>query len=734
MNFRKITAAALSAAVLASIAVMPSVTAEDKLAAFPGAEGGGMWASGARYAQCEVYHVTSLADSGKGTLRDAVSKSNRVIVFDVAGNIELKNALSITGDNLTILGQTAPGDGICIKDNTVAVFGDNVILRYLRFRMGDAATVEDDTLGGRGLNNVIIDHCSMSWSTDECVSFYENTNFTMQWCIISESLKKSVHAKGSHGYAGIWGGQNASFHHNLIAHHDSRNPRIATAGIDAAYNDVTQQTDLTDLRNNVVYNWGGNSAYGGENGAPVNVVSCYYKPGPSTGSHKARLYQISAKNEGDNSGTNSLNRPGWGTDVYVSGNYVEGSSTVTNDNAAGVDIDTNVVKFGKWTDDTITNDEKIVHERYANEYPINTQPAQDAYTAVLDSAGASMVRDSVDTRIINDVKNGTGAIINSQSEVGGYPELTGTKAKDSDNDGMPNEWEDAHGLNKFSADDALNKASSGYLNIEEYANALADGTYVRNTAYDPDVPDYSGSEDPSETPKPTAAPQKELVSEWIAAAGNLNQPAGTEFMPGLSGMISFGREMKNVVNYEDGSSYGYAISDKDANGGWNASAGEAKGTAMKFTAPCDGVFTIYGYTVSGTKTFYVMPQGAKDVSECVYSEQITGSAVPVCYTQDMKKGETYYFYIDGSKMRYCGAKYEKYAEVQATPEPTATPEPEKTYTADGIAITTEYDANGALKSVSTAEVKAGDKVIKADAAKKVFVWSSLTGMEPVEIR
>ncbi|MGN0163722.1 MAG: polysaccharide lyase family 1 protein, partial [Candidatus Ornithomonoglobus sp.] len=230
-----------AASLLAGGTVMPASAGDaGKLAAFPGAEGGGMYASGARGAEnIEIYHVTNLNDSGKGSLRDAVSQSDRIIVFDVAGNIELVNALSIIGDNLTILGQTAPGDGICIKNNTVGVFGDNVIIRYLRFRMGDELTVEDDSIGGRGLNNVIIDHCSISWSVDECASFYENTNFTMQWCIVAESLKESVHGKGTHGYGGIWGGQNTSYHHNLLAHHDSRNPRIATAGIEAAKEDVT---------------------------------------------------------------------------------------------------------------------------------------------------------------------------------------------------------------------------------------------------------------------------------------------------------------------------------------------------------------------------------------------------------------------------------------------------------------------------------------------------------------
>lgn len=699
----------------------PAYAETEKLPAFPGAEGGGMYASGARENVREIYHVTTLEDSSAfGTLRDAVSGDNRIVVFDVAGNIELKNALNITGSNLTILGQTAPGDGICIRNNTTYMLGSNIIMRYLRFRMGDDATVEDDSLGGRGMSNVIIDHCSVTWSTDECASFYENENFTMQWCIIAESLKQSVHAKGSHGYGGIWGGKNASFHHNLIADHDSRNPRIATAGIDEAYEDVSKQVDLTDLINNVVYNWGGNSAYGGENGAPVNLINCYYKPGPAT-TKKERLFQISAKAEGDNTGTNSLNRPHWGTDLYVSGNVVEGSASVTADNTKGVDKDANSEKYGVWTDANIPDEEKLIHERYRTDYPVTVQAAEEAYTAVLDGAGASIARDSIDTRIIKDARTGTATygngIINTQSEVGGYPELTGTKAKDSDNDGIPNEWEDAHGLNKFDRSDAAAKTESGYLNIEVYANALADGSYVRDINYDLDVPDYDPGEDPDVTPSPTPQPEKELVNEWIAKSGDETAAAGTEFMPGLSPVIQLSRAMPNEVNFDDGSKFNFAVSHKDTSGGWDAANKCAKGCALKYTAQEDGIFTLYGYSVSGTKTFYVMPEGAASVAECVYSQEYTGSSVPILYSHDVKKGETYYYYIDGSKMRFCAAKLEKYKPV---PE-------------NCVKITVTYNEDGSMKSVST-ENTTTDKITAAEntGSTKVFYWNSLDGMKPAQ--
>ncbi|MDO5398126.1 MAG: hypothetical protein Q4G33_09345 [bacterium] len=750
----------ITAAVLAAGGVMLPVTADDtgaagagRIAAFPGAEGGGMYANGAKAAEKhEIYHVTNLNDSGKGSFRDAVSESNRIIVFDAAGNIELKNALSIIGSNLTILGQTAPGDGICIKNNTVGIYGDNVIIRYLRFRMGDELTVEDDSIGGRGRNNVIIDHCSISWCVDECASFYENTNFTMQWCIISESLKESVHGKGSHGYGGIWGGHNASYHHNLIAHHDSRNPRIATAGIAEAQTDVTKQTDLTDLRNNVVYNWGGNSAYGGENGAPVNIVNCYYKYGPSTDSSKrSRIFQISAKKEGDTTGTNNLNCPGWGTDLYVSGNYVYGNEAVTGDNSKGVDFDGNTKTYGLWTDANITEDEKTVHNRYIENYPITTDSAEAAYEKVLAGAGASIKRDAADERVVSDVRNGTGALINTPSDAGGYPELTGTKAKDSDNDGIPNEWEDMHGLNKMDASDALEITESGYTNIEVYANALADGSYVRDTAYDPEIPDYTPAPEESDSPHTTAEPAKKLVNQWIAAKGDENKTAGTEFMPGLTAMIDLSTSRTDKVEFDDGESFGYAITSK-INGDW--SNGMATGNAMKYEAPQDGVFTIYGYSVSGTKTFYAIKEGAADKDkDCLFKKECIGSSVPVKFSLDVKKGEVYYFFIAGSKMRFCSAKLEEYEEIKETGEPSETEKPSSEPKIEALTVSNAGDKlnisfmpenmpEGQKYIIVGCEGERLKAVVMSDTASaemnaggitkvKVFAWDSISGMEPV---
>ena len=504
--------------------VRPASSAGERLAAFPGAEGGGMYATGARASSSPtVYHVTSLEDDGsKGTLRDAVSKGNRIVVFDVAGNIHLKSRLGIKGSNLTILGQTAPGDGICVTGYDTKVEASNVILRYLRFRMGDENDVEDDALGGRKIQNVIVDHCSISWSVDECASFYENTNFTMQWCIISESLNNSLHAKGSHGYGGIWGGSNASFHHNLMAHHKSRNPRAPEGdfktlqGEDGGDYDMSQQKQLSDWRNNVIYNWGGNSAYGGQAAMAVNIVNCYYKPGPATGSGvKSKIYELSSTGNGKT----FL----WSTDLYLDGTYMDQSAAVTENNAQGVTKDSTAQKYYVWTngksgtsakgieylDINENPDAQNVHFKFLEDYPINTQSAEDAYESVLASAGASLSRDSLDARVIEDVRNGTGShgdkgIIDRPSDAGGLPELSpGESEADADGDGLPDRWEDLNGTNKNSNDSAK-KGADGYTHIEEYANDLASGAYTRDG--DEPTPTPTETAEPTPTPTDTAEP------------------------------------------------------------------------------------------------------------------------------------------------------------------------------------------------------------------------------------
>lgn len=435
--------------------------------AFPGAEGFAKDITGGRGGR--VIKVTNLNDAGTGSLRAAIEATGaRIIVFDVSGTIVLKSRLLIRDGDVTIAGQTAPGDGICLRDYEVGVDADNVIIRFLRFRMGDAAQQEGDALGGRFRKKIMVDHCSMSWSTDECVSFYANEDFTLQWCIIAESLRNSVHGKGAHGYGGIWGGRRASFHHNLMANHDSRNPRLGEeAGKAFAL------TDLVDIRNNVFYNWGNNSMYGGE-AMNVNIVNNYYRPGPATTKNE-RILSID-KNKDATTEVYDI----WGK-FYVDGNFVEGSSRATNDNWVYGIYNQFHSSYG-----TVSEADKA-SMRLANALQINsnvtTQSATTAYERVLEFAGASYKRDAVDTRIVQHVKNktftaqgsngSTNGIIDTQTDVGGWPTLNQTAVlTDTDGDGMPDDWEKAKKIDHTKANANSRDLSTGYDNIEVYINSL----------------------------------------------------------------------------------------------------------------------------------------------------------------------------------------------------------------------------------------------------------------------
>ncbi|MFD0988730.1 T9SS type A sorting domain-containing protein [Mariniflexile jejuense] len=432
--------------------------------AFPTADGYGKNTTGGRGGQ--VIYVTNLNDSGAGSLRAAIAASGpRIVLFKVSGIIALNSNISINNDNITIAGQTAPGNGICIKNYTVVVNANNVIIRYMRFRMGDETINENDAINGRNKSNIIIDHCSMSWSTDECASFYDNTNFTMQWCVLSESLRVSVHAKGTHGYGGIWGGKGASFHHNLLAHHDSRNPRFCGS----RYSNQPG-AELIDFRNNVLYNWGGNSGYAGEGGR-YDMVNNYYKPGPATKSGvSSRIFSPNADD-----GSNAQPAGTWGT-FYVSGNYMNGNATVTNDNWVGIHPNPSTKSKSELKSDTEFNAGST-----------KTSTAAVAYDKVLNYVGASLVRDAVDARIVNETQTGTytftgsngstNGLIDTQSDVGGWPIYNSTTAPtDTDNDGMPDDWEASKGLNSNNAADGITYTlDPKYTNVEVYINSLVAG-------------------------------------------------------------------------------------------------------------------------------------------------------------------------------------------------------------------------------------------------------------------
>lgn len=391
--------------------------------AFPGAEGFGAYTTGGRSG--EVYEVTNLNNSGTGSLRDAVSQSNRTIVFRVSGYIELSSALRITGSSLTIAGQTAPGDGICVRDYPTIVEGDNIIIRYLRFRLGDKFNLSSDAFNINDRKNIIIDHCSISWGGDECASWYGNENVTIQWCMIGEGLSYLGHSMG-----GLWGG-NSSYHHNLIYTCGSRHPKFA----------YTYDEDITDHRNNVIYNWGYESAYTSPTGR-VNIVANYYKYGPST-SNNVRNRIVYSEYD-----TKRL---------YVSDNYVFDFPEITADNWNGG-----------------VHGVPIRHDYPFPAPAISQQSAEQAYNLVLTYAGASFSRDSIDLRILENVSNGTGKIIARPGDVGGFPVLKSTDPPDdTDHDGMPDDYEIENQLNINNPDDRNDdKDNDGFTNLENYLNSL----------------------------------------------------------------------------------------------------------------------------------------------------------------------------------------------------------------------------------------------------------------------
>ena len=480
---------------------IPQAEEDGQARAFPGAEGGGMWATGGRGGK--VYHVTSLGDSSseQGTLRYGIERGDRplTIVFDVAGVIALNSQLQVKKGDLTIAGQTAPGDGICLKNYTFRINASNVIVRFIRCRMGDEKQTEDDAIqvmdhDDDKFQNIIIDHCSVSWCTDECASFYGMKNFSFQWNIVSESLRNSVHGKGAHGYGGIWGGNDASYHHNLLAHHDSRNPRI-----DHDY--VSTQKGPVSIFDNVVYNWSGNTCYGGEssskNGSDYrkyNFFNNYYKPGPVTPS--SHIWLLQPTTSCSNCGGTIL--PGH---FYMDGNVMYGQSAIDADNwMAGTKSPVGVYlaasKVSAIKADT----------PYSGEYQQSVHSAQLAFERVLAYAGASFARDRIDARIADETRNGTyhyqgsaktdkdgkplsssklsvKGLIDTQTDVqedwwkDGWPVYSdnGAEVADADADGMPNWFEEQFGLDKFSAADAAAVAldkNGRYTNLEMYLHYL----------------------------------------------------------------------------------------------------------------------------------------------------------------------------------------------------------------------------------------------------------------------
>ena len=432
--------------------------------AFPGAWGGAMFATGGRGGK--VVAVTSLADNGPGSLRAAAAeKGPRIVVFRVAGTIKLERDIDINDPDITIAGQSAPGDGICIANGSLNINTRNVVLRHLRVRRGNPRGGQgSDNIGGNPESHVIVDHCSVSWGRDEGISLYRymkpmpdgtrekwpTQNVTIQWVVSSEALGPG------HEFGGTWGGTDSTFHHNLFASNAGRNPSIGMSG-------------EFDYRNNVIFNWDHRTMDGSDETLLVNVIANYYKAGPATNDNMRNVMarmeernQISPGRQRENQGwyPPTAPRPGkW----YVAGNIMENDPAVTADNWKGIRGNAELARvntpFEGW--------------------PVNQQTATEAFEAVLAKGGATLPkRDAVDRRVMEMVRTGktltpTG-IIRNPDEVGGYPALTfspDSVPADADGDGMPDAWEKTHGLNPADASDgAADADKDGYTNVEEFLN------------------------------------------------------------------------------------------------------------------------------------------------------------------------------------------------------------------------------------------------------------------------
>jgi len=420
--------------------------------AFPGAEGFGAQAIGGRSGK--VLFVTNLNDSGPGSLRAAIkTEQPRTVIFCVSGNVALKSSIVIAKPYITIAGQTAPGGGICLKNHALVIAADHVIVRHIRCRPGDNAKAESDSLSVSSGRDIIVDHCSASWSVDETLSASSRGrlgNVTVQWCIISESLHDSIHHKGPHGYGSLIRGgfgNGYTYHHNLYAHHHARLPRPGN------YMDSIEDPAgfILDFRNNVIYNWAGRAAgynADGSNGTnsitKMNFIGNYYKTGINS------------------SGSLAFSESTHAARAFFSGNCMNGSYP---------DDPWSLVSFSKFSD----KDKKAYMQLSPIPVPaVKTDDAITAYEQVLEEAGAVLPeRDAVDERIVSEVRNGTGKIINDEQQVGGWPELKSARPpKDSDRDGMPDEWEKQYGFDSNDpADGNGDSDADGYTNLEEYLNS-----------------------------------------------------------------------------------------------------------------------------------------------------------------------------------------------------------------------------------------------------------------------
>lgn len=525
-------------------AALMSAAALAQTPAFPGAEGHGRYVTGGRGGR--VVHVTNLNDSGTGSFREAVKSGNRIIVFDVAGVIALKSDLKFA-DNITILGQTAPSPGITLRYYTVQP-GNNNIIRFLRIRRGEEKNINDgaDATWQRNKTGIIFDHCSFSWSIDEVASFYDNNNFTMQWCTVAESLTNPGHSKGAHGYGGIWGGKLASFHHNFVGHLMNRGPRFNGARYGwTGYTSNKEystykwqnavQAENVDFRNCVMYNAQG-TCYGGPGGGQINIVNNYYKAGPShslkgktlnglkvdisTGSvrgNQDRITLVTLSTQ-SNSDKNHPELYDMTSRYFINGNITETTkgSVTKNQDWKDISYDKGIPSLnGEYYSPDAKNfyGDNVAHVTISGKScvkikmdapaptgEVTTHSAAESFSKVLAYSGASLYRDEIDARYMEEAKTGTAkykgsitqspGIIDKVADVNGYTEANfGTATRpadfDTDKDGIPDAWEIANGLDPNDATDALTYSldSKGYYtNLEVYANSLVEDIMKQGNA------------------------------------------------------------------------------------------------------------------------------------------------------------------------------------------------------------------------------------------------------------
>lgn len=525
-------------------AALMSAAALAQAPAFPGAEGHGRYVTGGRGGR--VVHVTNLNDSGTGSFREAVKSGKRIIVFDVAGVIALKSDLKFA-DNITILGQTAPSPGITLRYYTVQP-GNNNIIRFLRIRRGEEKNINDgaDATWQRNKTGIIFDHCSFSWSIDEVASFYDNNNFTMQWCTVAESLTNPGHSKGAHGYGGIWGGKLASFHHNFVGHLMNRGPRFNGARYGwTGYTSNKEystykwqnavQAENVDFRNCVMYNAQG-TCYGGPGGGQINIVNNYYKAGPShslkgktlnglkvdisTGSvrgNQDRITLVTLSTQ-SNSDKNHPELYDMTSRYFINGNTTETTkgSVTTNQDWKGISYDKGIPSLnGEYYSPDAKNfyGDNVAHVTISGKScvkikmdapaptgEVTTHSAAESFSKVLSYSGASLYRDEIDARYMEEAKTGTAkykgsitkspGIIDKVSDVNGYTEANfGTASRpadfDTDKDGIPDAWEITNGLDPNDATDALTYSLDSkeyYTNLEVYANSLVEDIMKQGNA------------------------------------------------------------------------------------------------------------------------------------------------------------------------------------------------------------------------------------------------------------